>query len=252
MTAPLRLGYATAIWGREWLTRTIFKSLEYLRGFLAPEIELVVAVAGSEGETSENMAKEFDFKYAEIPNEPLGAKWNAALALLADEEVSGVCIMGSDDLANAEYFWQIAKYIKAGEQLLGLSGLYFFDHPTSRLLYWQGYPPPREDEGAGAGRYIGRKILEKLEWTLWPPMLPAGLDRAMRERLRKMGFNFSHLLRCHKNDAVIVDIKGHGGMNGFEHIAASGPSMLVGDPKAFFVENFGPEIASLFFPADLR
>lgn len=176
---PVRLGYVTAIWGRELLTRIVFKNIALLRESLAPEIELVISVAGSEGEKSRKLVSEFDFKYIEVSNAPLGAKWNAALIPIKGE-VDGVCIFGSDDLVNLEYFNKLLKAIQGGNQLAGLSGLYFYDHPGNRLLYWQGYIPPRQNEVAGAGRFIGRKILEKLEWILWPPLLPAGLDRDAR------------------------------------------------------------------------
>lgn len=247
MPQVLRLGYVTAIWGRDWLTEIVFANLANLRDLLHPEIELVIAVAGSEGTKSESLTRKFGYKYVEIANQPLGAKWNGALRALKDEDVAGICVLGSDDLCNEKYFRELAEYVRLGGQLAGLAELYFFDHPTGRLLYWQGYGPPRRGDTVGAGRFVGRKILDQLDWELWPGRLHAGLDKGMRELLANSGHDFIKPLPCRDGGAVVMDIKGYGGMNGLEQIAASGPSMLLGDPRGFFKRNFEPGIASIFF-----
>ena len=247
MQKKLAIGYVTAMWGRHWLTEQVFRYVNSLRKRLAPQIELVPAVAGSEGEISRRIASENDFLYVETDNSPLGAKWNAALGLLKNLPLAGVCIFGSDDLANESYFTDLARLIREGHELVALSGLYFFDQESHRLLHWKGYPAPRENDSAGAGRFIGKPILERLDWRLWPDNVQSGLDDAMRKQLAASEAGSFHLMPCREDAAVAMDIKGSGGMNSFESIAACGESMVVGNARAFFTRNFGEELAGIFF-----
>lgn len=244
----ISIGYVTATWGRPWLTEQVFRHVAAMRDMLAADMDIIPAAAGSESAQSRKLAEDNGFLYVEAPNNPLGAKWNAALALLRSvPQLDGVCVMGSDDIANEPYFRRIAALVREGHELLGMSGLYFLEQDSGRLLYWRGYPPPRENDSAGAGRFIGRRILDGLDWQLWPDTMNGGLDRAMRDSVKKGGHGEFKPVPCRDGECVVVDIKGRGGMNSFETIAASGESMLVGRPRDFFERNFGPALADSLF-----
>lgn len=247
MQAPLRLGYVTAMWGRPQLTGKVFRAVADLRRRLAPALDLVPAVCGSEGARSRQLAEDCGFMYVERPNEPLGAKWNAALDLLRTREVAGVCVFGSDDLANAAYVEALRAAIAAGCGLAGLTSLYFLDGPRGRLLHWRGYPA---DAGrtVGAGRFIHARILDALDWKLWPDAYNRGLDGAMQARLAAAGHDTFHILPCGDGGPVVMDIKGQGGMNTFESMAACAPCTLLGRPRQFLERNFGHAAAAAFLP----
>lgn len=181
------VGVVTAMWKRHELTEIIFCNLAMLRDALRDVIDLRLAVAGSEGAESKALAEKYGFAYAEVPNEPLGAKWNAALRLLQGIDIEGVCIVGSDDLLNAAYFHMVAESLRKGEKLFGIGSFYIMDRFSGRMFHWMGYPPPREKEVIGLGRFIHREYIEALGWTLWEDALPNGLDRSMCQRIEALG-----------------------------------------------------------------
>ena len=245
-----RIGYVTAMWKRPELTDLVFSHVAFLKEKLADRLELVPAVAGSEGDVSKAIAERNGFLYVEAPNSPLSNKWNASLALLHAHHVDGVCIFGSDDLPNETYFLRLLEELSRGRDLLGVDGMYFFDQFTGRMFDWKGYRPPRERDVPGAGRFLHRRYLERLNWRLWPDGLESGLDNAMFQRLRAhCGQNlFFYQLRHREEEVVLVDVKSQTFMSSIESLAAAGPTDVVGNPYAFLRRHFGDELADKLFP----
>lgn len=246
-----RIGLVTAMWQRPALTRLVFRHVARLREELAGEMEIVPAAAGSEGDESRKIAEECGFLYAEVPNAPLGAKWNAALGILRDRNVDGVCIFGSDDLANAAWFRLLRKHVDAGADRLGVRGMHFFDQPTGRLVDWGGYLPPKEGDTPGAGRFLHRRILDAVGWKLWPDMAAKGLDGLQLAGLKeRFGPDFVFVqMPCREAGAVIVDVKCELVMSSIERLMGVGNATLVGDPHAFFIAHFGEDLADALLPA---
>lgn len=249
MTTP-RIGYVTAMWKRPELTDLVFSHVAFLKEKLAGKLELVPAVAGSEGDVSKAIATKNGFLYAEAPNSPLSNKWNASLALLHEQNVDGVCIFGSDDLPNETYFLRLLEELSHGRDLLGVDGMYFFDQFTGRMFDWKGYRSPRERDVPGAGRFLHRRYLEQLNWRLWPDGLESSLDGAMFQRLRAhCGQDlYFYQLRHREEEVVLVDVKSQTFMSSIESLAAAGPTDAVGNPYAFLQRHFGSELTDKLFP----
>lgn len=254
MTLP-RVGYVTAMWKRPDLTEIIFASIASLKKHLADRMELIPAVAGSEGESSRELAERHGFLYVEVPNSPLSDKWNASLALLRDRDVDGICIFGSDDLANATYFTCLLAELAHGRDLVGVDGMYFFDQLSGRLFDWKGYRTSRNREVPGAGRFVHRRYLDRLNWQLWPSGRESSLDGAMLARLKEVcgqGLEFFPL-RHHEDGVVLLDIKSQTFMSSIESLAAAGPMDIVGNPYSFLQRHYGTELVQqLFLPQTPR
>lgn len=249
MTKP-RIGYVTAMWKRPELTDMVFSHVAFLKEKLADKLELIPAVAGSEGEISRAIAEKNGFLYAEVPNSPLSNKWNASLALLRDQDVDGVCIFGSDDLPNETYFLRLLEELSRGRDLLGVDGMYFFDQFSGRMFDWKGYRAPREKDVPGAGRFLHRRYVEQLDWSLWPEGLESCLDSAMFQRLRTQCGQglFFFQLKHQEEQIAIVDVKSQTFMSSIESLATAGPTDAVGDPHAFLRQHFGGDLTDKLFP----
>ncbi len=249
MTKP-RIGYVTAMWKRPELTDIVFSHVAFLKEKLADKLELIPAVAGSEGDISRTIAEKNGFLYAEVPNSPLSNKWNASLALLHAQNVEGVCIFGSDDLSDEAYFLRLLEELSRGRELLGVDGMYFFDQFSGRMFDWKGYRAPREKDVPGAGRFLHRCYLDQLNWRLWPDGLESCLDSAMLERLRAhFGRELCfYQLRHREEQIVIVDVKSQTFMSSIESLAAAGPTDAVGNPHDFLQRHFGGELVEKLFP----
>lgn len=249
MTKP-RIGYVTAMWKRPELTDMVFSHVAFLKGKLADKLELIPAVAGSEGDVSRAIAERNGFLYAEAPNSPLSNKWNASLALLREQDVDGVCIFGSDDLPNETYFLRLLEELSRGRDLLGVDGMYFFDQFTGRMFDWKGYRAPREKDVPGAGRFLHRRYVERLNWRLWPDGLESSLDGAMFQRLRaQCGQDlYFYQLRHEEEQVAVVDVKSQTFMSSIESLAAAGPTDAVGNPHDFLERHFGSELVDRLFP----
>ena len=239
-----RIGVVSAMWQRLELTDLVFSHIADMKTALAPFMELLPVVAGSEGEESRAVAERNGFSYTEVENLPLGAKWNAALSLLRDQDVDGVVILGSDDLLNERFFHVLKESLDEGCLLAGLDTFFVLESRSGRLMEWLGYLPPREGESIGAGRFLHRELLERLNWHLWEDGLNAGLDASMWRLLRadadRRGHSFtSRTLNCRKEGIVLVDVKSSIQINGLENLAlSSGRVRMVGAPRQFLEKSY--------------
>ena len=251
---PYRIGVVSAMWQRLELTDIIFSHIKKLRSSLAPVMELLPVVAGSEGEKSRCVAERNGFTYIEVENRPLGAKWNAALSLLRWQNIDGTVILGSDDLLNERFFHVLKRYIDEGCLLLGLDTFFVLEPRNGRLMEWMGYLPPREGESVGAGRFLHRELLERLNWHLWDDSLNGGLDRSMWRRLktdailRNEKFD-SKTVCCQEEGIALVDVKSSVQINGLEGLAlASGRIRMIDNPRKFLDAYYEKETLDRLLP----
>lgn len=250
---PCRVGIVSAMWQRLELTDLVFSHIADMKAAVAPFMELLPVVAGSEGDASRAVAEQNGFSYREVENLPLGAKWNAALSLLRDQDVDGVVILGSDDLLNERFFHVLKTLVDEGCQLAGLDTFFVLEGRNGRLMEWLGYLPPREGESIGAGRFLHRELLERLNWHLWEDGLNAGLDASMWRLLRadaaRRGKTFSSkTIHCREEGITLVDVKSSVQINGLEGLAlASGRIRMVGAPRQFLEKTYPRKLVEKLF-----
>lgn len=181
---PPTLALLTCLWQRHELTDLVLGWYHRVQRELAGRCDLRLMAVGSEGDTSRSLAESNGFEYVEYPNRPLGAKWNAGLAALADKRPDAVVISGSDDVLTVNLFERYVQAISTGTKYLGLLDMYFLDLLTRRFCFWPGYGPgPRHGDSLGLGRCIHADLLDEVDWQLWEPELNRTLDASMNERL---------------------------------------------------------------------
>lgn len=131
-------------------------------------VALSVCVSGSEGTETQREATMRGFHYIEVPNEPLGAKFNAAIDLASlAVDPDAYMILGSDTFFLPTLWGAYFDLLNEGHPYIGVKDMYQWDWRDNRAAYWHGYIGKREGEAIGPGRLITRQKMEK-------PMLKYG------------------------------------------------------------------------------
>lgn len=194
-----------AIWKRPELTAAILdyyaslkirrRKSERLRGV---HLDLIAAVSPEDPSrdlyTQERFPK---WTFAEAPNEPLGAKWNAALKRAEETASDAVMIVGSDDLVSESYIRLVADALD-NQAYIQPDDMYLYDLETKRCVFAKPFP-------GGAGRVIRKDVLDACRWKLWGDtniFLDAAMSRRL-ERVVKSQFRPSH----DRHEMCIVDLK---------------------------------------------
>jgi len=209
----MRLGLVTAIWQRPHLTKAWLAYYRRAAAMLEDiGVDLVGAVAGSDGERSRSLCEDVGFFYVEFPNQPLGAKVNAALGLLRDHDVDAALLVGSDDWLSHDLLRTYVELVVGGHDYMRLRDLFVLDADSRRCVRIQGRN--------GAGRVVGRQILDALGWELWPSESARGLDVQMAKRARAHATkSWGRLHSQLQRKAVAVDVKTHTNLRSFSYVA---------------------------------
>jgi len=139
--------------------------------------------------------------WREMPNAPLGRKFNAAMTAARRIRADVVCITGSDDIMCERVARALEVHIRDATPYVGLRDLYFHETWTGRTGYWPGYHQQhRIGEPAGCHRLIRREVLEALDWHLWEDARDRGMDHS----------SFRNLFRVHA-EPVLVTVRDLGG-----------------------------------------
>lgn len=115
-----------------------------------------------------------------MPNEPLGAKWNAALWMVPKGE--RVMVLGSDDMVSKEW-WDMAGAFTADLVLPDRLAMW---EPSSGRACVVGRNP-KGAQGFGAGRVLSPRLRAAVG-RMWPDDAARGLDTAAMARCRAAGF----------------------------------------------------------------
>lgn len=206
----MTIAIITAIWQREKLTRIFLKSVQrYWKQY-----GIFTMIAGSEGVKTRELCLDHGAGYVEVPNQPLGNKFNQALiAARANYNPDGFIIMGSDDFMDDRVISEYYLLLSKGIDVAGFKDCYFYDAKTKEAAYWGGYTVKhRQNETIGMGRLLSKKVYERLRGRFWNPGAKAGLDWLMQQKLRKIT-DFKKQLLTVKDGYVLVDVKGFGNFN---------------------------------------
>ena len=182
----ITFGVATCLWRRPHIARAMMRYYVRAGKVLEPHgIRIVGCAAGSEGATSERLARSAGFKYVEYSNKHLSTKWNAAVAQL--RSCDAILVVGSDDWISHRMLLAYAKLIRQGIEYIGLLDQFFLDAKSRELIRFRGYDGPRRGEPVGIGRCLSKSLVGRLNGKLWPKGYRRGLDGKMTLRIKAMG-----------------------------------------------------------------
>lgn len=125
-------------------------------------------------------------QYVMMPNEPLGAKWNAAQALAMTGEWDALLILGSDDFIDPVYLEAVKHELSRGFDYLFPATCGMYDVATRRAVILS----QQRANGAlsyGAGRVLSRRLVEAVG-PMWTPERMKGLDTDAGARVMAHGF----------------------------------------------------------------
>lgn len=202
--------------GRHDLAKAVLRHTAGLRDALRPEIALDVMIAMSRTDVSGIVPVCEGLGFARIvkENEPVSRKHQAGLEAIRKRFPScqGVVLGASDDFFSAEYLRLIAGYAAAGKSA-GPDRVYILDEATGTMGLWDkpfilrtGLRIP-----VGPGRLFGRRLLEAVEWQVWPFDANCALDTLSAEHLERRGQRLLIVELGDKPWAVTLDVKPAGG-----------------------------------------
>lgn len=200
----MRISINTLIWKRHPIFELWAKSMQSIITAF-PNIEIVVNVAGSEGNLSKNLVEKYNFNYVECEN-ILGKKFNAVFQLSQLSNPNYVLLLGSDSIINKSLF-QTYLSESNGKDYLGVVDLYYYDVCHKKAKYWPGYKGLREGEPIGAGRLFSKKLLDTLNWTPYSDHIMKGCDADMSRRLKNIGFYNPHLIYLKGTNNLLLEIR---------------------------------------------
>ena len=232
----VRIGVLTAVHGRPFVTKLFYTAVDRLREQWAPH-EVVCYVAGDDP-VHRQIAKRFRAVWCEVPNNPLGAKFNVgALAALADG-VDYLLMMGSDDLLSPVLAERYKQRLEQGVRYMGMTGLRFVDPVFSRAAQMLMFRSKhRRYEPVGPGRVLSHALLTELRGIPFFPLVRKGLDWNLHQQIEARTEIGSCVdLMASGDHQFVVDVKTHQNMWDFDHIASYGTAVEV--PYRLTVREF--------------
>lgn len=209
-----KIAIITAVWKRPEVFELFARSIHDLEKI--DNLEIVTIIAGSEGDQSRKMVEAHNFKYIEIPNEPLGNKVNAPAYQAQQEGVDYVLCVGSDDLISVPLMEFYIKTMKAGHDFIGVLDFYFYDTNSKKAAYWGGYREAyRKGHACGAGRLISARLMKAWGWLPWENKHSLMLDNSMQEKLR-LTKHSEYIFSLKENNLFALDIKSSTNMTPFK------------------------------------
>ena len=185
-----RVCILSSIWQRDELTRAFLKHLNFLKEEIS-DFKVDCVIVGSEGERSRKMVEDFGHHYVEEKNKPLSRKWNTGLKNTKIMNPDVVIVLGSDDFTTPRTIQALCESISEGRLMSGLMDMHILDLLESKMYHWNGYVmnnPHRRWETIGMARCMSKKLLEKIEYSLWDDEdIDRGLDGQMTRKLSRIG-----------------------------------------------------------------
>lgn len=190
----MKLGFITALHGRHKLTELF---AEHTSQFGLP-----VFASITEGDTANVLtAERFGVTYREMPNEPVGDKFQIALDMAMEAGCDAVMVLPSDDFISQEYVEAIFKMLDNGIPYM-LPQKIAIHHPV------EGTYELRSDGKScgryGAGRVVIRNVIEACGGTIWADKRNRSLDSESHGRILAAGFK---CVPVRTKDIPLVDIK---------------------------------------------
>lgn len=157
-----------------------------------------------------------EFTTINFGNRYLGAKWNAAIQAAYLRNVDYVMMIGSDDVISPRIAEVYEPYISEGNPLFGIKDFYALNLETDRIKHFKGYPL-EYSLPIGAGRMLGREVLDKLNGRPCIDERQRGIDTSITRNLRWHKIKDTVVDPC---EPLILDIKSADSLTAFDKIRA--------------------------------
>ena len=187
-----------------WKRPEVFRIWGHNMSRLADKYGLTIAVTGSEGEVSRNLANEFSMCYHEWPNSPLGEKANQRLKFAGALNPDFVWLMGSDDIFTEKTVEYYLKKINQGYDEIASLDLYYYHYGD--VIYSHGYQGKRLGEPIAPGRMLSARVLDHYGWEMWNSSENKFLDGHVRNRVDQLDIK-RHYFKHVEQGTCMMDIK---------------------------------------------
>jgi len=195
----LKIVCVMAAHGRGRITK---KSIERLR---RQKYQLNDIVLVGDSNLEKKVAHKTNSRYVNHDNMPLSDKWQSGVDYARTLKPDAIMICGSDSWHTNNWTLRCAKLIDKGSDLVGTT---FFHtckaYPNEKLrIVQRRYVGKRAMEPVGSGRIISARILDELDWELFPEGLRCGLDKPCYDKIIQRGGKVDLIY----NDIKVLGVK---------------------------------------------
>lgn len=196
-----------AVWKRPHITELCFAGLNRLRQH--PDFDIDVLAVISE-ESMIPLCSKYKVNWVMAPNQPLGRKKNAGLAIAKNFQFDYLLEIGSDDLILNELLDSYKPFIESKVPIFGVNDAAYIDSETGTCRRLT-----RVKTTYGAGRMISRELLEKVRFKLWSDNAKIGLDNNSLFGLQKIGVKYTKVAPM--EFPGVIDVKSEENIWGFNY-----------------------------------
>lgn len=182
----------------------------------------IVSPEDPDKEKIDEIVKNTECRYIIVffQNTYVGAKMNAGISAILNEDYDYIMNCGSDDLLNPLLMRLLSPCIEKKTPFFGIDSVYFLDYKTNQAAYFQHYNIPFS---VGAGRMIAKEVINKcfqVYGYLYTPEKHRALDTDSSKRIKTLSYNEIVINAGHF--PYIVDVKSETNINSFEEIRIKG------------------------------
>lgn len=207
-------------------------------------IEILVV---GDSDTEKKVAQNCGCHYIEHENKPLSKKWQAGIAAAKKMNPDAIMICGSDSWITPKWCEIVFPYTRVHD-LVGINNFYACRaYPKKKVnIIHREYKGHRSNLPVGSGRMFSKRILEKVDWVIYPGSKNKALDSQSYRTIMK---HKAKILTLPDKELKVLAIKSTwDSLNSWERYIASTNNIRhpdVENPKKWLENNFPGSIESL-------
>jgi len=181
-------------------------------------------------------------------NKPLGKKWQAGVNRARALAPDAVMICGSDSWLTPRWCETAIPFLKKGHDLIGINMFHACKvYPKQKVrIIRRAYQGKRIGIPMGSGRIFSKKILDALDWKIFPINQNSGMDIFSYKKVIKQK---GRIRIVHSDDMKILAVKSTWKcINSWNHYIESKKNKEFTDikePKVWLNQNFPGSIKAL-------
>jgi len=146
-------------------------------------------------------------EFLQVPNRPLGRKYQCGLFWSRMYDPDAVMVLGSDTWLSPEWTAAVVRHMAHGADCCGKLDWHTCraqpDQPVEILHV--GYDPVLRNEPVGGGRTYSRRLLDRLDWDLFPIHADSNLDFLTLGQVHSVGVQAMIMT---DPDVTVMGVKG--------------------------------------------